>query len=54
MVFDYVAFGDLHFFFLNRAGVLNIGKVDIPYPVYALLGLTIWHIFAGGLGACSW
>ena len=41
------------FVFLNRAGVLNIGKIDIPYPAYALLGLTIWHIFAGGLMACS-
>lgn len=42
------------FVFLNRAGILNIGKVDIPYPAYALLGLTIRHISAGGLGACSW
>jgi lipopolysaccharide transport system permease protein len=41
------------FVFLNRSGVLNIGKVDIPYPAYALLGLTVWHIFAGGLKACS-
>jgi len=41
------------FVFLNRAGVLNIGKVDIPYPAYALLGLTVWHIFAGGLRASS-
>jgi lipopolysaccharide transport system permease protein len=41
------------FVFLNRTGVLNIDKVDIPYPAYALLGLTIWHIFAGGLVASS-
>lgn len=41
------------FVFLNRAGVLNIGKVDVPYPAYALLGLTIWHVFAGGMRACS-
>lgn len=41
------------FVFLNRAGVLNIGKVDIPYPAFALLGLTVWNIFAGGLTACS-
>ena len=41
------------FVFLNRAGILNIGKVDIPYPAYALLGLTIWQIFSGGLRACS-
>ena len=41
------------FVFLNRAGILNIGKVDIPYPAYALLGLTVWQIFSGGLRACS-
>ena len=41
------------FIFLNRAGVLNIGKVDIAYPAYALLGLAIWQIFAGGLSCCS-
>ena len=41
------------FVVLNRSGVLNIGDVDIPYPAYALLGLTIWQLFAGGLVACS-
>ncbi|OEU67533.1 MAG: hypothetical protein BBJ57_10840 [Desulfobacterales bacterium PC51MH44] len=41
------------FIFLNRAGVLNIGEIDIPYPAYALLGLTVWQIFAGGLQSCS-
>ena len=41
------------FVFLNRSGILNIGHVDIPYPAYALLGLTVWQIFAGGLVACS-
>ncbi len=41
------------FVFLNRAGILNIGEVDIPYPAYALLGLSIWQIFAGGIRSCS-
>ena len=41
------------FVLLNRSGVLNIGEVDIPYPAYALLGLTVWQLFAGGLVACS-
>jgi len=41
------------FIFLNRAGVLNIEEVDIPYPAYALLGLTIWQIFAGGIVDCT-
>jgi lipopolysaccharide transport system permease protein len=41
------------FAFLNSSGVLNVGEVAIPYPAYALLGLTIWQMFAGGLAECS-
>ncbi len=41
------------FIFLNSSGVLNIGEIDIPYPAYALLGLTFWQIFAGGIVNCS-
>lgn len=41
------------FVFLNRTGVLNVGDTGVPYPVYALLGLTIWQVFAGGLTVCS-
>ena len=41
------------FVILNRSGLLNVGDTGVPYPVYALLGLTIWQVFAGGLTACS-
>ena len=41
------------FVFLNRSGVINIGKTDIPYPAFALLGLSIWQLFATGLTACT-
>lgn len=41
------------FFFLNRAGVLNIGEVGVPYPIFAILSLSIWQIFATGLTVCS-
>ncbi len=41
------------FIFLNSSGVLNIGKIEIPYPAYALLGLTVWQVFAGGIVNCS-
>ena len=41
------------FMFLNRSGILNIGEVEIPYPAYALVGLTVWQLFAGGLVFCS-
>jgi len=38
---------------LNRSGVLEIGEVPIPYPAYALLGLTIWNLFSVGITAAS-
>ncbi len=41
------------FIFLNRAGVLNVGETEVAYPVFALLGLTIWQLFASGLVACT-
>ncbi len=41
------------FVLLSRSGILNVGVTVIPYPVYALMGLTIWQLFAGGVIACS-
>lgn len=41
------------FVFLNRAGVISIGETDVPYIVFALLGLSIWQLFATGLTACT-
>ncbi|MCK4325437.1 ABC transporter permease [bacterium] len=41
------------FVILNRSGVLEIGKVPIPYPAYALLGLTVWNLFSVGIAAAS-
>jgi len=41
------------FIFLNRSGVINIGKTDVPYPIFALLGLSIWQLFATGLTTCT-
>jgi len=41
------------FVFLNRSGVMNIETSDVPYPVYALLGLTVWVVFSKGLAACT-
>ena len=37
------------FVLLNQSGVLDIGQTSIPYPAYALLGITIWQLFATGL-----
>ncbi|MDH7569055.1 MAG: ABC transporter permease [Armatimonadota bacterium] len=41
------------FVFLNQSGVLNIGETGVPYPLYALLGLTIWQLFATGITGSS-
>jgi lipopolysaccharide transport system permease protein len=37
------------FMFLNRAGILRIGATDVPYPLFALIGLSVWQIFATGI-----
>ena len=37
------------FTYLNRSGTVPIRKTDMPYPVYVLLGVTVWQLFATGL-----
>lgn len=39
------------FIVLNRAGVFVIGRINIPYPVYAVSGIAFWQLFATGLVA---
>ena len=41
------------FVFLNRAGILNIGETSVPYPIFALMGISIYGIFSTGLSVCS-
>lgn len=38
---------------INRAGVLKIEGVNMPYALYAVIGLSIWNIFSVGLTACT-
>src|SRR5665648_23611 len=33
--------------FMNAAGILRPGDTVVPYPVYVLLGITIWGLFMG-------
>lgn len=47
LINPFVAIGS--FIFLNKAGVLNIGNTDIPYPLFALIGLSVWQLFSGGI-----
>lgn len=41
------------FIILNHAGIFSIGDIDVPYPIYAILGLAFWQLFATGLIASS-
>jgi lipopolysaccharide transport system permease protein len=41
------------FVYLNYSGVFNLGETSIPYPAYAILGLTIWQLFATGIIGCT-
>lgn len=37
------------FIILNLSGVFSAGEIEIPYPLYALLGVSVWNLFANGL-----
>jgi len=41
------------FIVLNQSGIFNIGEIDVPYPIYALLGMAFWQLFATGVVAGS-
>lgn len=41
------------FVFLNRSGIMEIETGNVPYPVFALIGLTIWVVFSKGLTTCT-
>ena len=41
------------FIVLNSSGIFSIGDIDVPYPIYAILGMAFWQLFATGLVACS-
>lgn len=41
------------FVYLNYSGIFNLGETNIPYPAYALLGMTIWQLFATGITGCT-
>jgi lipopolysaccharide transport system permease protein len=39
--------GIISWLFMNAAGILRPGETNVPYPVYLLLGTTIWGLFMG-------
>ena len=41
------------FIVLNRSGIFSFGNIEVPYPIYAILGLAFWQLFSTGLIASS-
>ncbi len=41
------------FIILNRSGIFTIGDINVPYPIYAILGMAFWQLFSTGLIASS-
>jgi lipopolysaccharide transport system permease protein len=37
------------FIILRGSGVVATGEINIPYPIYAVLGVAFWQLFAQGL-----
>ncbi len=38
---------------MNRSGIFIIGDVGVPYPLYAIIGITVWNLFSVGLVAST-
>jgi lipopolysaccharide transport system permease protein len=49
VITPFIAIGT--FVVLNRIGIMNIGETDIPYPLFALIGLSVWQLFATGINS---
>jgi lipopolysaccharide transport system permease protein len=41
----------LPFVYLNAQGVVRIGETPVPYAAYAIIGTSIWQVFADALNA---
>ncbi|MFH1641722.1 MAG: ABC transporter permease [Nanoarchaeota archaeon] len=41
------------FAMLNRSGIFNVGDINAPYPLYALLGMAFWQLFSSGVTTCG-
>lgn len=41
------------FLLLDTSGVIDVGRIAAPYPVFAILGMAFWQLFATGLVACT-
>jgi len=39
--------GVFSFVFMNYTGILNPGPLDVPYPIYAFVGTSLWGFLTG-------
>jgi ABC-type polysaccharide/polyol phosphate export permease len=46
-------FGIVSWLFMNATGLLNPGHVNVPYPVFVLMGTSIWTLFSGFYSSSS-
>jgi lipopolysaccharide transport system permease protein len=46
-------FGIISWLFMNATGLLSPGHVNVPYPVYVLMGTSMWALFSGFYGAAA-
>ncbi len=37
------------FIVLRSSGLFSVGAIEVPYPIYALLGLIFWQLFVTGI-----
>jgi lipopolysaccharide transport system permease protein len=37
------------FILLRSSGLFNVGAIEVPYAIYALLGLSFWQLFVTGI-----
>lgn len=37
--------------YLNKFRIINVGEMDIPYPIYVLVGTLLWQGFVDALGS---
>lgn len=41
------------FIVMNASGIIAITGIETPYPLYALIGLTVWNLFSVGVSASA-
>ena len=41
------------FIILNKSGVFSVGDINMPYPLYAIIGVAFWNLFSGSLASGS-